>query len=364
MSDPSTAQVRRAELHETRLATTPSQPLSPGQVRLAIDSFGITANNITYAVYGDRMSYWNFFPAPDGDEWGVVPVWGFADIAESTVEDLEAGERIYGYLPMAGELIVEPARIRPGSFVDATEHRRALPAVYNSYTRCAADPSYDPALEDAQMLLRPLFFTSFLIDDFLAAEEFFGAEQIVLTSASSKTAFGTAHLLHQRKGVKVVGLTSAGNVSFVEGLGCYDEVVPYGDIESLPELRTVAVDFAGNADVIRAIHERFGDHLAYSSVIGGTHWEASERSANPLPGPNRVFFFAPTQVERRVADWGMPELERRLQVEWDRFVPLTEQWLDIEHSTGLESAMAVYADVLAGRADPSVANVIKLTASG
>ena len=42
-----------------------------------------------------------------------------------------------------------------------------LPAAYNRYTRVDADPVYDADTEDQQMLLRPLFFTSYLIDDFL-----------------------------------------------------------------------------------------------------------------------------------------------------------------------------------------------------
>ena len=49
---------------------------------------------------------------------------------------------------------------------------------------------------DYQALLRPLFMLSFLVDDFLAENEFYGARRVMLSSASSKTAFGLAHLLH------------------------------------------------------------------------------------------------------------------------------------------------------------------------
>ena len=110
----STVEVRKAELHDARVTTTEKAPLAEGQVRLAIDSFGLTANNITYAVYGDRMSYWSFFPAPSGDEFGVVPMWGFANIAESTIDALPEGDRIYGYFPMGDELVAEPQNVTPG----------------------------------------------------------------------------------------------------------------------------------------------------------------------------------------------------------------------------------------------------------
>ena len=84
--------------------------------------------------------------------------------------------------------------------------------------RCSADPGYDAAREAEQALLRPLFMTSFLIDDFLADTGFFGARRVMLSSASSKTAYGTAFCLSLRRGspnaVKVIGLTSAGNLAF------------------------------------------------------------------------------------------------------------------------------------------------------
>lgn len=75
------------------------------------------------------------------------------------------------------------------------------------------------------MLLRPLLYTAFLLDDFVADNGRFGASTVVLSSASSKTAAGTAFFLAERGDVEVVGLTSAGNVSFVERLGVYGRVV-------------------------------------------------------------------------------------------------------------------------------------------
>ncbi len=255
-------EVRRSKLEDTQIVVAPTADLAEGQVRLKIAAFGLTANNITYAVFGEAMQYWNFFPAPSGSAWGVVPMWGFADVVESSVEGLAVGERFYGYLPMAEELIATPTRVGARGFVDSSPHRADLPSAYNFYVRCSSDSNYSVEGEDVQMLLQPLFTTSFLIDDFLQDNEFFGATRVIATSASSKTAFGTAHLLHRRGSVKVTGLTSPANTEFTESLGCYDQVLTYDAVPRMAQEPSVLLDFAGNANVVRAVHEhsrRFAD---------------------------------------------------------------------------------------------------------
>jgi hypothetical protein len=74
-----------------------------------------------------------------------------------------------------GRLLVTPERAKGGNFIDGTEHRQSLPAAYNRYTEVGADPFYQARFEDVQMLIKPLFMTSFLIDDFLSEHAFFGA---------------------------------------------------------------------------------------------------------------------------------------------------------------------------------------------
>jgi hypothetical protein len=59
----STIWVHKQALTQTHVHEAPTPMLSKGAVRLRIESFSVTANNITYAVIGDMFSYWNFFPA-------------------------------------------------------------------------------------------------------------------------------------------------------------------------------------------------------------------------------------------------------------------------------------------------------------
>jgi hypothetical protein len=336
--------------------------LDEGEVRLRVDAFGLTANNITYAAAGDMIGYWTFFPAPDlgdGVRWGRVPVWGFADVVESRCEDVDEGERLFGYLPMSTELVIRPTNVSAGSLSDGAEHRSALPPVYNSYERCAATPDLPPDLEAEQMVYRPLFFTSFVIDDFLADNDCFGASTVVLSSASSKTAFGTAHLLHGRGNVTVVGLTSPGNAAFVEGLGCYDQVVTYDDIPALPSGPAVFVDMSGNAAIVtRAVHEHYGDDLRHSAIVGLTHWEGPQRSPDPMPGPAPTMFFAPSQIEKRRAEWGRGVMEQQIGAAWGPFLEQVSGWIEIRHGTGADAVRDVYLELVENRTRPDTAHVL------
>jgi hypothetical protein len=368
--------VLKSDLHQTTFDTDSAAcaPLADGHIRLRINSFALTSNNITYAAFGDAMKYWNFFPVTTTASEaarGCIPVWGFADVVESRADGLNLGERIYGYFPMATHAVLQPSRISASSFVDAAEHRRELHPVYNQYTRCAADPGYAVAHEAHIALLRPLFMTSFLIDDFLADNDFFGAKAVLLSSASSKTAYGTAFCLSQRRGtpsaVKVIGLTSAANVAFTRGLGCYDQVITYDEVASLPaDVPTAYVDMSGSATVRSAVHHHFNDALKHSCAVGGTHWDdltaKNTEAPKHLPGPRPTLFFAPAQIKKRATDWGPAGLNQRTGAAWTAFMQaLTNPaapWLTVVSGKGAVAVEAVYRELLSGHTQPQQGHML------
>jgi uncharacterized protein DUF2855 len=210
------------------------------------------------------------------------------------------------------------------------------------------------------MLFRPLFMTAFLLDDFLAENDFFDARSVILSSASSKTAFGLAFLLHRRAGCPVVGLTSPDNVSFVESLGCYDRVVTYDGIGALAADQPVAfVDMAGNGSVTATLHRRFGERMKHSSVVGLTHWE--QRAAqSDLPGAPPTFFFAPTQLEKRTREWGAHGLQARYAEAWRDFASTAARRIRVVHGRGRAAVERVYRDTLEGRARPDEGYILSL----
>lgn len=365
-------EVRKDALDVTRLVEYPDEPLAPGKLRVRVDAFAYTANNITYAAFGDAMQYWQFYPVPpdsDGTVWGCIPVWGFAEVEHSQHPDVKPGERLYGYWPMASHAVLQVDRVRAGGFAEVSAHRAPLHAVYNQVSRCAADPFYSPDTEAEQALLRPLFSTAWLIDDFLAENSFFGTTAegargvMLLSSASSKTAYATAAHLARRGEIEVVGLTSAANLDFCRSLGVYSRVLAYDALDDLAaDTRCVYVDFAGNAALRTAVHTRFA-RLAYSCSVGGTHVTQLAGSRG-LPGPRPVLFFAPAQVARRHQDWGPAVFGQRLVDDWQRFLAQVRRpdrpWLEVQHHLGPTAVQAVHALMLGGGGDPRAGHLLSL----
>lgn len=353
--------VSRKNLHETKFVETPLT-VKPGQALIKVDRFAFTANNVTYGAFGDMMMYWNFFPAADG--WGRVPVWGFGDVVESQADGVIVGQRFYGYFPMSKYVVVEPARVTPQGFFDGAVHRQKMAAVYNHYGNVAADPGYNKSREASQALLRPLFMTSFLIDDLLADNDFFGARDVVLSSASSKTSLGLAYLLRQnRRGqVSVTGLTSASNAGFVGKTGYYDRVVAYDAIAAATRDKSaVFVDMAGSGAVRLAVHKHWGDGLKYSCAVGATHWDHLGQTGD-LPGPKPQLFFAPDRVKKRNQDWGPGGLEKRIATAWAGFNASVDGWMRVVEG-GRGDVERVYRAMLDGKAMPEEGHMLSLWGS-
>jgi Protein of unknown function (DUF2855) len=336
--------VRRDDLATCEIAgNEPDHVLADGEARLLVERFALSANNITYAVLGDGLGYWRVFPAPDG--WGRIPAWGYARVTASSTPAVAEGQRVLGLVPMGTHFTVRPER-HPLGFVDTSPHREPLSPVYNQYLSIEDD-------DDAALVMRPLFVTSVLLDRLLSEAGFHGAGTVVLTSASSKTAYGLAHLLKQRP-VDTIGLTSPGRSEWVASLGLYELVLSYDRVAELAADRAALVDFAGDRRIIRAVHERLGDSLAHSLLVGYTHGKPADDEA-PLPGPSPAHFFAPAEIARRGRDVG-----RWYARAWPEFAPVARRTMRIERVRDAGGLERVYRDLLEGRAEPSTGYVASL----
>ncbi|MEK7266089.1 MAG: DUF2855 family protein [Pseudomonadota bacterium] len=354
-----TLEVRRDDISRTRLSERSAPLLNDGEILVKVDRFALTANNITYGVVGEKIGYWKFFPAEDG--WGVIPVWGFADVVQSKHPEIKEGERLYGYFPMGSHLVMAPDKVKPERLLDGAGHRAGLPPVYNSYARTKAEAHYDPSMDDERMLLFPLYATSYCLYDFLVDNKWFGAQQIIIASASSKTAIGFAMAIADDKSAPdLVGLTSAGNLGTVSKLRLYSSVHAYNDIASIDaSAPSVIVDMSGNGKVLSALHGHLGENMRYCSNVGVTHYDENEMGPNFIR-ERSAMFFAPGHIQKRSAEWGPGVFEKKAFVFWRDAAVKSRSWLKFEKALGIKGLEGAYSRVLKGETSPDKGVIVEL----
>ncbi|KAK2461200.1 hypothetical protein APHAL10511_006727 [Amanita phalloides] len=279
-------------------------------VLIKVDRFGFSTNNMTYQALGEHphFRYFDFHLIPGGgnistETHGLIPVWGFGTIVVSTHPKIQVGERIYGYLSLAKYLLlsVSPTDVNRYSFYILRPHLPADRRPYNQIIRCATDPQYsrDPMLEDLTMLYRPLFWTAYWCEDWIFASKYRGASFILISSASSKTAFSLAYLMQKRikrgevnANTKVIGLTSKKNIDFTTGLDLYHEVLTYDTFAGSPLFygkateRWIYVDVASNQNLNQNLFSHFSSpytgRLAACIGLGLTNVSPSSGQTEPI----------------------------------------------------------------------------------
>jgi hypothetical protein len=332
--------------------TTEPAALALGELRLTLERFALTSNNISYALGGDFLDYWGFFPAETG--WGRLPAMGYGIVSESANPDIAVGGRYFGFFPVGNEHIVH-AQSSSSGFIDIGVHREKHAMAYRTFDKVADAVGEN---DNAMLIFRGLFMTSFLAEDFLRESNFYDASQVVVTSASSKTSVALAHCLRANSTMRVIGLTSDANVDFVTSVGEYHDVVAYSEISSLdPSVQTVIVDMAGNPEIVALVHTHFGESLKYSCSIGATHWDQTSHRVD-TPGPKPQFFFAPSQISKRSKEWGPAELNNRLETALTIFIEGSKQWLRIDHLHGTKAVSDTYSQLVTGKMSPEIGNIL------
>ena len=353
-------QVKKSAIEQHRILPQSDTTLAEGQIRTRMDRFSFTANNITYGQVGEQMRYWQFFPATGGSaDWGVIPVWGFADVVESQHPDIPVGDRLYGYFPPVTTLVMQPERVNDARLVDAMPHRAELPAGYNGYQRVLNEPGYSKAHDDLRALLWPLLITSFCLWDLAKDADWFGAEQILVLSASSKTSIGLAYALSDDETApKTIGLTSARNLTSVAKLALYDDVLSYEAVDAVDHTKpTLIIDMSGNGHLLARLHKKLGDNMRQTINVGLTHREDIGKQPG-LIVERSEFFFAPGHIQKRMGDWGPAGFAERTQ---DYLMSTTRRcadWLNVHHVTGVEGLAQVYDDILRGNVPANQGTVV------
>lgn len=285
---------------------------------------------------------------------------GWGEVIASAHPDVAVGERAWGWFPFSTHLKILAGKVSTSTFTDVSPHRAEYAPVYAQFDRASANPIYEKSREDQDSLLRGLFMTSWLVEDFLDVNDFFGAEACLITSASSKTSIALGYSVHKRGKLTAIGITSQGNVAFCESLGCYDKVVTYDAVAGLDAAQAVVmVDMAGSAKVLSDLHHHYGDNMKHSCRIGATHYDETG-TVKDLPGARPEFFFAPTHVKTRSEELGAREFMTRQGMAYVEFRQFADSWLRVEQSYGADAVGSIYQAVLAGKADPASGQVISM----
>ena len=350
--------VEKQNIYQVSKGNATKIVLNDGEVRFKIQKYALTSNNITYAVSGFQLKYWEFFPVDDTN--GIIPVWGYGEIVESKNDAIKIGERCYGYFPMSDFLTISPININSFGFSDGTEHRKELAPIYNHYSRMAADPTFNEETEDYLPIIKPLFVTSFLIYHFLKSENFLEANQVILTSASSKTGMALAFMLKQNQatdGKKIIGLTSARNVGFVKSTGYYDEVIAYENTTSdLKNIPSFVIDFAGNFNSLIALSDNLGDNLKHITLVGLTDWKGVG-AFNKIP--KSKFFFAPSHIQRMYKAKGLEQTNNALNKSLVSFIKDTKSLIELEFVNDFDALKQLYLEMVDGKVNPKKGYIIK-----
>eukprot|EP00602_Paraphysomonas_sp_CaronLab_P011696 CAMPEP_0185041040 /NCGR_PEP_ID=MMETSP1103-20130426/39833_1 /TAXON_ID=36769 /ORGANISM="Paraphysomonas bandaiensis, Strain Caron Lab Isolate" /LENGTH=389 /DNA_ID=CAMNT_0027580609 /DNA_START=87 /DNA_END=1256 /DNA_ORIENTATION=- len=360
-----TLEVNKRDIKETRIVRESTlNPVQTGEVRLQVDKFSLTANTVTYAWAGDKLGYWDFFPSESSLEWGRVPAMGWATVIESLVPNVTVGEKYFGWYPMSKYVTITGKAKPDGGFLDVGEHRAKHAQVYVDFSRTDVDPfNVDDTEdgEDRQALLRGLFLTSFLADEFFRHHkngEYLGAEEVYIISASSKTALGIAQRIsvQRRPGslpIKTIGITSLNNVDFVKSTGYFDRVIPYDNVHSLcGNVGAVIIDMSGNWDIVSKLHEVLGENLKYSMSIGKSHHD-NPTEASVVRGPPPTLFFAPAEFSSCVERWGLKEFISRSKEALGVFVAGSREWMKVQHVYGPEGVKDQWRLLVDGKVSPN-----------
>ncbi len=356
-------QVSKHDVNNSRILSGSDELIQDGQVKVKIDAFSFTANNISYWATGEKLGYWQFFPARENSDssWCIIPVWGFADVIESKHREIKVGERLFGYFPTAETCVMQPVNVSNALCLDGSAHRNQLPTGYNMYRRVHAEPDYHTDHDDVRMLLFPLHITAFCIHDLLASKQFFDAEQVIITSASSKTSLGLAFALQENSSApQVIGLTSKRHVEFVRSTGYFQHTSAYSELSEIDaNKKTVIVDMSGNGGLISRLHGILSENMCYSSHVGLTHWTETEKGPDFIAERSH-FFFAPARIQQRYQDWGAEEFERRSSAFMQRAAKDSSRWLNMHTISGLAGLSHVFADICQGQLPANQGLIIKM----
>ena len=271
--------------------------------------------------------------------------------------------RSSGYFPSSKYMLakVDQGDINRHNFYALRPHLPNDRRPYNQITRCSADPLYNPKAEDAIMLYRPLFWTSFWAEDWLTSKAPRSSDAVIISSASSKTGFCLALVVKKRNPERrTIGLTSKRNVDFVKSLGVFDDVIQYDDFQSIDIKRGpyVYADVAGNDELNEKVLGHLEKALAFGFVLGMSHGSPESKPKKNAHGME--MFFMPEWMHDVRKRTSVQEIARRQKEAWEWLMVDGKNWVRFQSYEGGPAVLRKLKATLSGSVGPDEGLVFSL----
>ncbi|KAL2855240.1 hypothetical protein BJX68DRAFT_274188 [Aspergillus pseudodeflectus] len=162
--------------HATFSLPPPTAPLPASSIRVRASLLSLSSNNLTYALLGDMLHWWDTYPVPDNAPapyndraaWGIVPAWGFATVLESTIPEIASGTKIWGYWPASAhvvDLTLSKNKDDPEThWIETSAHRTSLLPLYNRYIISTSADETRHAWESA---VRPIWQCGYVLSEYV-----------------------------------------------------------------------------------------------------------------------------------------------------------------------------------------------------
>lgn len=302
----------------------PLPPLQDGHVRARTILIGLSSNNMGYATSGARFHWWDTFPVPadlpapynDQSLYGVVPCWGYAEVLESKIQDINVGRLIWGFWP-SSELPVD-LKLTPtvveGHYIERSEHRKEVMNLYQRYILAEANLSVD-SLKDEKIFEKLCYGTlavwegGYLLNKAVfgppavhplgagqwssEAADLSGAVVISLSGSGRTARSFTDNVFHERQAgtrpLAFLAITSNANANVFRNPPIPTQIVPYKDMTSDGTFawiskhkpsKIVVVDFGGRDNAFDTLFPALQKGFPEASVMAiGVGAEAKSHDA-------------------------------------------------------------------------------------
>lgn len=97
-------------------------------------------------------------------------------------------------------------------------------------------------------------------------------------------------------------------------------------------------------------------------AVGKSHHDSAPTRVET--GPRQQMFFAPTEVSRRIEEWGRDVFAERTKEALGSFVEGSAAWMSIEQTYGAEAAEQTWTDVREGHVPANIGRVVSMHPAG